>query len=1580
NFEKLNPSIRDVCIKDYLIINAPHVAYVYCGTRKFAMAPICAANIDIQYKTTSTANFLYKGFKLYFEWVPKPMDIICDNNPLPSTTTPIDEVIPFWAQNLQLSPILSAQICLGTAHTLRCPRGSDYVLSIISSSYGVTGTGLCEIPASNHCHQEASLGLTCTHSCFIEYIIPRPLTQCNAQNADYISIDYECIPTRLPNSENPIDICASTTTDTIAMNSGIMISPQYPILGAARTCSKKIETLPNKLWMVFIVDLFLEGGSTIADTCDAASLNIYDGNDRIIRCGLQQPELVLVSCSNIVEFKFVSTHQALGYRGFKIFFQTIDVPSNWACKPSGFTTPAITTTTTRPPTTSGALPPSFQIVAYGGTTNNTRQYCKFPFTYQGNSQANCLRTDPPSSPSGQTLKEPWCSLTSNFDTDRQWGYCELGVTDSTFYDICRSQSQSLRCPPGYVIDIITADYAAKPDGNIGTGSCMYDKNDCFQSDTLTVQTTCAGKPSCTVYHFIRTLTACQSRSAAYLHVHYECIPSDIPEITTYDICNNNTLPQGDTRRGFIVSPNFPNTQANLDCTFNLHTLKPHQDIHVYIVDMDLTPIPLLGQSCTKDRLIIDADNNIMEMCGRSYTNFLINTCHASVSFQLMRASDAKGRGVKFYFEFRERPPTEVCPVLYTTTLRPSTAPTPPRPTTEPTRPVEFPHPPPRDIKTLCYPDLSSLFGTNNFQCPADYIIVIQRAFYGKGTRCTYTPGDCTTEADIVYRTCSGKQACSVSFINTVPIPECNNGIASYLFVEYQCLPTPTIVASSTDLCTAQIDIITGPSGMLKSPSYPTYAQSQCANVTLNSSDSNMVMYMYLLDLNIDPIDPTTGRCTKDSLSLSYQCNNQLYTMELCGTRPTELLFSTCSPTDKIFASYNLVSQDFQSQRGFALLYHLVPQSAIPTLPSTPRPTTQMITTTTLIPGPGLLSTPNQVATTCVAKSLTIRCEQPQYGLVIHKVELAAGTPGTCTYSSQDCFEDRTNSYTLCGGLATCSMYAPTGPMRSCNNSQSTYLYAEYQCIPTRPKLNLDVCASANTQQKVDGGAIISSINYTSASQQCVIQLQSNTLLGSQHRKGFRVYILSLNLPMQSTLREQGAQCSENGPHIELNDYHGTSTRLCGNGHTRYLFETCAETIDIRYNNVQMNTGTTRYKGFQLYFESILNDKCPTFPPIPATTPTPTPPLAITNGIACGLTGGRERADFSCTADHGLVFLQSYQFITKQPDRCDVSEHTCYYPSEQPASQCSGQQACSYIHVMPSMPTQTVCANRPGDSVEFYYQCLPMRPSSSYHTYTLCQDQQTSQPMGFIQTASYPNTYANGVQHCSLRIPLPNDGRTYSVYLYVLDLSLRDYSVIDLTTSDKCFDSIKYTDGGQTYELCGRIDQPAFIYHSNEKALNLTLNISTAAQESVWNDWQGARLFYIIGNQALPRPPTSITTTSAGPEITTSTRDPTITDPTPDKKPSHGGTIAGVIIGVLAVIAAVIGFLYYRRRIAARGNGPTVSYDANQVTMDNPLTTTTKSKQITSIPPKSFGPSTITSPFYQKPAATEKGENDDAADA
>ena len=354
------PSIRDTCIGDYLIINAPHIAYVYCGTRKLTIAPICAPSVNIQYRTTSSPNVFYKGFKLYFEWIPRPLDIDC-GGPITPPVTPIIEPLPNWALNLELSPVLSEHICLGASTTLKCPRESDYVLSIIESNYAVTGTGSCEIPSPSHCHQEASLDLICPPSCFVEYDIPKPLVQCRFQNADYINIDYECIPTRLPNNENPIDICGSTMTDTIAMNTGMMISPQYPTLNVARTCSKTIETLPNKLWMVYIVDLFLEGQNDHGE-CNGALLTIYDGNDKIVLCGLQQPELILVSCSNKVEFNFVSTHHALGYRGFKAYFKTINVPIGWQCALNA--TPITPITIPQPPTSSTLVPPGLLSTLY----------------------------------------------------------------------------------------------------------------------------------------------------------------------------------------------------------------------------------------------------------------------------------------------------------------------------------------------------------------------------------------------------------------------------------------------------------------------------------------------------------------------------------------------------------------------------------------------------------------------------------------------------------------------------------------------------------------------------------------------------------------------------------------------------------------------------------------------------------------------------------------------------------------------------------------------------------------------------------------------------------------------------------------------------------------------------------------------------------------------------------------------------------------------------------------------------------------------------------------------------------------
>ncbi|CAF3096921.1 unnamed protein product [Rotaria sp. Silwood2] len=64
------PSIRNTCVKGYLIINAI----------------ICAPTVDIQYRGTSP---------------PKQLRVPSSDCVLPSSTARVSESIPIWTQNLQ---------------------------------------------------------------------------------------------------------------------------------------------------------------------------------------------------------------------------------------------------------------------------------------------------------------------------------------------------------------------------------------------------------------------------------------------------------------------------------------------------------------------------------------------------------------------------------------------------------------------------------------------------------------------------------------------------------------------------------------------------------------------------------------------------------------------------------------------------------------------------------------------------------------------------------------------------------------------------------------------------------------------------------------------------------------------------------------------------------------------------------------------------------------------------------------------------------------------------------------------------------------------------------------------------------------------------------------------------------------------------------------------------------------------------------------------------------------------------------------------------------------------------------------
>ncbi|CAM6002016.1 unnamed protein product [Sphagnum balticum] len=170
-----------------------------------------------------------------------------------------------------------------------------------------------------------------------------------------------------------------------------------------------------------------------------------------------------------------------------------------------------------------------------------------------------------------------------FRSDRQWGYCNLGVSDATFYDICRSEQQILKCSPGYTIDIVSAAYAAKSDGSTtGDAACIYDQNDCFQNDDAAIQSTCAGRVSCIAFYFPKTLASCQNRPSAYFHVEYVCVPSTVQVINTYDLCSSIPMSMNGVDPGYLISPKLseygPQSQLYI-CHSNIDSVSRCARVH-----------------------------------------------------------------------------------------------------------------------------------------------------------------------------------------------------------------------------------------------------------------------------------------------------------------------------------------------------------------------------------------------------------------------------------------------------------------------------------------------------------------------------------------------------------------------------------------------------------------------------------------------------------------------------------------------------------------------------------------------------------------------------------------------------------------------------------------------------------------------------------------------------------------------------------------------------------------------------------------------------------------------------------------
>ena len=75
-------------------------------------------------------------------------------------------------------------------------------------------------------------------------------------------------------------------------------------------------------------------------------------------------------------------------------------------------------TSTEPPTNQPTTP----CLTYTTGGNGKGAFCQFPFRYKGRAYYECTRID---------NKKPWCSTTSDYDTNEVWGVCSGNFKTAT---------------------------------------------------------------------------------------------------------------------------------------------------------------------------------------------------------------------------------------------------------------------------------------------------------------------------------------------------------------------------------------------------------------------------------------------------------------------------------------------------------------------------------------------------------------------------------------------------------------------------------------------------------------------------------------------------------------------------------------------------------------------------------------------------------------------------------------------------------------------------------------------------------------------------------------------------------------------------------------------------------------------------------------------------------------------------------------------------------------------------------------------------------------------------------------------
>ena len=265
--------------------------------------------------------------------------------------------------------------CVPSMVTLRCPQ--NYVVVVRSASLGVAEiSGTCNY-STGDCIVDAMNIITCLSDAIqcLTYATRRKLPQCNDRYADYIHIEYDCVPISMDDPSKEYNVCQDGTE--ITTDHGILRSPGYPTQFQTTTfeCFRAIHVPNNKTIRLWLSDLYIGSTST---NCAKDHVFVVDSVQTYRHCGLKRYVYPYLCSTSIIIQYFVTTKFSV-YRGMRMYFEIVDRLPNDNCPNSNGTVthvPATTTTTVKPIDPDTTTPTPIYVILGISSPVRSFQLCK----------------------------------------------------------------------------------------------------------------------------------------------------------------------------------------------------------------------------------------------------------------------------------------------------------------------------------------------------------------------------------------------------------------------------------------------------------------------------------------------------------------------------------------------------------------------------------------------------------------------------------------------------------------------------------------------------------------------------------------------------------------------------------------------------------------------------------------------------------------------------------------------------------------------------------------------------------------------------------------------------------------------------------------------------------------------------------------------------------------------------------------------------------------------------------------------------------------------------------------------------